>query len=49
VQDFARHEDPRTTRRYDSHRQSLANQTPHVLASVLSSDDDILEAKQEQD
>ena len=36
VQDFARHEDPRTTRRYDSHRQSLSNQTPHVLASVLS-------------
>ncbi len=36
VQDFARHEDPRTTRRYDSHRQSLNNQTPHVLASVLS-------------
>jgi len=33
VQDFARHADPRTTRRYDSHRQSLANPTPHVLAA----------------
>jgi integrase len=38
VQDFARHEDPRTTRRYDSHRQSLNNQTPHVLAAVLDGD-----------
>jgi integrase/recombinase XerD len=35
VQDFARHADPRTTRRYDSHRQSLANPAPHVLAAVL--------------
>jgi len=35
VQDLARHADPRTTRRYDSHRQSLANPAPHVLAGVL--------------
>lgn len=35
VQDFARHADPRTTRRYDSHRQSLANPTPHVLAAAM--------------
>ena len=39
VQDFARHSDPRTTRRYDSHRQSLANPTPHVLASQFSDRD----------
>jgi len=38
VQDFARHADPRTTRRYDSHRNSLANPTCHVLASKLASD-----------
>lgn len=37
VQDFARHADPRTTRRYDSHRRSLANPTPHVLAAKLTS------------
>ncbi len=36
VQDFARHADPRTTRRYDSHRQSLANPATHVLASLLT-------------
>lgn len=35
VQDFARHADPRTTRRYDSHRASLANPAPHVLAAAL--------------
>ena len=35
VQDHLRHADPRTTRRYDSHRQSLNNPTPHVLASRL--------------
>lgn len=35
VQDFARHADPRTTRRYDSHRASLANRSPHVLAALL--------------
>lgn len=35
VQDFARHADPRTTRRYDSHRQSLSNPTAHVLAAAL--------------
>ena len=37
VQDFLRHSDPRTTRRYDSHRLSLANPAPHVLASVFGS------------
>lgn len=36
VQDFARHADPRTTRRYDSHRMSLANPTAHVLAGRLA-------------
>lgn len=35
TQDFARHADPRTTRRYDSHRQSLNNPAPHVLAGKL--------------
>jgi integrase/recombinase XerD len=35
VQDFARHADPRTTRRYDSHRASLSNRSPHVLAALL--------------
>lgn len=35
VQDFARHADPATTRRYDGHRQSLENPAPHVLASRL--------------
>jgi integrase len=35
VQDFARHADPRTTRRYDSHRQSLRNPTAHTLANKL--------------
>ena len=39
VQDFARHSDPRTTRRYDSHRNSLANPTPHVLAAALDVED----------
>ena len=36
VQDFARHADPRTTRRYDSHRESLNNPAPHVLAARLA-------------
>ena len=35
VQDLARHADPATTRRYDSHRQSLQNPAPHVLADRL--------------
>ncbi len=35
VQDFARHADPRTTRRYDSHRNSLNNPAPHILAAAL--------------
>jgi len=35
VQDFLRHADPRTTRRYDSHRNSLNNPTPHVLADKV--------------
>jgi integrase len=35
VQDFARHADPRTTRRYDAHRNSLNNPTPHVLAEAI--------------
>lgn len=35
VQDFMRHADPRTTRRYDAHRHSLANPTTHVLAGKL--------------
>lgn len=35
VQDHLRHADPRTTRRYDSHRLSLSNQSPHVLAAIL--------------
>jgi len=35
VQDHARHADPRTTRRYDSHRQALSNPAPHVLADRL--------------
>ena len=38
VQDFARHADPRTTRRYDSHRLSLSNPTPHVLAARFGDD-----------
>ena len=33
VSDFARHSDPATTRRYDSHRQALSNPAPHVLAA----------------
>jgi integrase/recombinase XerD len=36
AQDFARHADPRTTRRYDSHRESLNNPAPHVLAARLA-------------
>ncbi len=36
VQDHLRHADPRTTRRYDSHRLSLSNPTPHVLAAGLA-------------
>ena len=35
VQDFARHADPATTRRYDTHRKALTNPAPHVLASKL--------------
>lgn len=35
VQDFARHADPRTTRRYDSHRMSLNNPAPHVVAAAF--------------
>ncbi len=35
VQDFARHADPATTRRYDSHRNSLSNPTCHVLAEKI--------------
>ena len=35
VTDFARHNDPRTTRRYDSHRNSLNNPACHVLAARL--------------
>ena len=38
VQDFARHADPKTTRRYDTHRQALSNATCHVLASRLDAD-----------
>jgi len=38
VQDFARHADPRTTRRYDSHRQSLSNPACHVVAARLIPD-----------
>ncbi len=38
VQDHLRHADPRTTRRYDSHRLSLNNQSPHVLACVVTPD-----------
>ena len=36
VQDFARHADPSTTRRYDGHRQSLSNPTAHVLAGKIT-------------
>ncbi|MCX5656654.1 MAG: tyrosine-type recombinase/integrase [Candidatus Omnitrophica bacterium] len=36
TQDFARHADPRTTRRYDSHRASLNNPAPHVLSSAIT-------------
>ena len=35
VQDHLRHADPRTTRRYDSHRLSLNNRSPHVLAAAV--------------
>jgi len=35
VQDHLRHADPRTTRRYDSHRLSLGNPAAHVVASKL--------------
>jgi len=35
VQDHLRHADPRTTRRYDSHRMSLDNESPHVLAAAF--------------
>ena len=40
VQDYARHADPRTTRRYDSHRMSLSNPTPHVLAAGLDGEEE---------
>ena len=36
VQDHLRHADPRTTRRYDSHRLSLNNQSPHVMAAAVA-------------
>lgn len=36
VQDFARHSDPSTTRRYDGHRQSLNNPACHILASKFT-------------
>lgn len=36
VQDHLRHADPRTTRRYDSHRRSLNNPAPHVLAAAYA-------------
>jgi len=35
VQDHLRHADPRTTRRYDSHRLSLENQSAHVLSAAV--------------
>lgn len=35
VQDLLRHASPATTRRYDSHRLSLNNPAPHLLASRL--------------
>lgn len=37
VQDLMRHASPSTTRRYDSHRLSLNNPAPHLLASTLLS------------
>ena len=36
VQDLLRHSSPATTRRYDSHRLSLSNPAPHLLASTLA-------------
>lgn len=36
VQDLLRHSSPSVTRRYDSHRLSLSNPAPHLLASRLS-------------
>jgi site-specific recombinase XerD len=36
VQDFARHKDPRTTRRYDHTRQNLDRSPAYTLASYLS-------------
>ena len=38
VQDFARHADPRTTRRYDNGRGSLDRHSSYVLASWLDTD-----------
>lgn len=35
VQDFARHADPKTTRKYDSNRLTLANPTVHTIAARL--------------
>ena len=35
TQSFARHSDPKTTIRYNSHRASLTNPAPHVLASAI--------------
>ena len=35
VQDHLRHADPRTTRRYDSHRLSLENQSAQVLSAAV--------------
>jgi integrase len=38
VQDHARHRDPRTTHRYDPHRNLLPNPSLHVIAGVLLGD-----------
>lgn len=35
VQDFARHADPRTTRRYDSQQGTVTNPTTHTLANTI--------------
>jgi integrase len=36
VQDFSRHKDPRTTRRYDHTRQNFDRSPAYTLASYLS-------------
>lgn len=38
VQDFARHADPRTTRRYDRGRDNLDRNAAHVLAAYLATE-----------